>query len=268
MEHDVNISQTTQDLTAARKAVRLVWDEVRRYGGAEVEIEVSSVDVAYSFHAADGRSGQGSVNARYSAAITSVLMESFRLTLGVDAVDIIGMGKGIFRLSLAKREELPTVPPVLSLVKSGDDASLKSGSLATIMVVEDNPTFSKVLVRFLGRQGFAVTVCGNGREALEKLESGFVPDLIMSDLHMPHLSGDEFAARVRRMAALETIPLLLLTSDRSIETELKALEIGVDLFLSKSEDPRLIAAYAKRLLKRAAAMSANSVETSEKIAAC
>ncbi len=275
MDNELKTQQLIQDMPAARKAVRLVWDEVRRYGGTEAEITISSAIVVYKFCSHDGRCGEGSVNARYASAITSALMESFRLTFGLDAVDVVGVGNGVFRLSLAKREEIATVTPMLSLVKSNDgidksgvsDDALAHTMLPTILVVEDNPTFSKVLVRFLGRQGFVVTVCGDGREAIEKLESGFVPDLIMSDLHMPHLNGDELASKVRSIAALEHTPLLLLTSDRSIETELKALEIGVDLFLSKSEDPRLIAAYAKRLLKRAAAPVVPQ-QLPEKAAAC
>lgn len=268
--------QIAQDGVAARKAIRLVWDEVRRYGATAVDIEISSISVAYRFRSQDGRSGEGGVNARYASAISSALMESFRLTLGIDVVEVSGIGSGLFQLSLAKREEAPSVAPVLSLVKSNDSAEVCEGAdnhddqlaRSTILVVEDNQTFAKVLLRFLTRQGFSVTMCGDGLEALRRLEAGFVPNLIMSDLHMPNLSGDELAIKVRRIAALAGTPLVLLTSDRSVETELRALEAGVDLFLSKSEDPRLIAAYAKRLLSRASASSVHTIERMEKLAAC
>lgn len=262
-----NETHGASEKVAARKAVRLVWDEVRRYGATLVDISVASDRVAYHFVARDGRKGEGSVNPRYASAMSEALMESFRMILGVDSVEVTGIGSGTFRLTLAKREPA-AVPQAasnlknLSLVKpagarsSGQLVSMPARessdrkSQKTVLVVEDSATFSKVLVRFLERQGFAVQHCEDGRAALEKLQSGMQPDLVISDLHMPHVSGDEFAAQMRAISGLELTPLILLTSDRSVDVELKAIESGVDLFLPKSEDPRIITAYAKRLISR------------------
>jgi len=262
-----NDQPSADQLLAARKAVRLVWDEVRRYGASLVTIEVSSTKIAYSFQARDGRKGEGSVNPRYSAAMSQALMQSLKMNLGLDSVEITGVGSGKFKLSLARRpaetDSSAQGSNILSLVKPISLAEPKKEPAASVkisteigvpgisvLVVEDNPTFSRVLVRFLERQGYTVHLCADGREAIEKLQSGLIPSLVISDLHMPHVSGDEFAVLMRRICALKKTPLMLLTSDRAIETELRALEAGADLFLAKSEDPRLIAGYAKRLLVR------------------
>ena len=70
-------------------------------------------------------------------------------------------------------------------------------SRATILFVDDDPAMREVMALILGEEGFDVVTAGDGFEALAELRKG-TPDLIISDLHMPRMSGIEFLSVVRR----------------------------------------------------------------------
>ena len=67
---------------------------------------------------------------------------------------------------------------------------------AKILVVDDVDTIARVYARFLERQGYEVRIAFNGEEALVEWE-GFQPDLVISDIRMPKMSGFELANSLR-----------------------------------------------------------------------
>ena len=127
---------------------------------------------------------------------------------------------------------------------------------AKVLLVDDNPTFATVLQKFLAKQGISVEYCLSVELALSRLKSanGVIPDLILSDLHMPGINGLEFIRLIKEDANWKCIPVIALTSDESSETELSLLGVGADAFVPKTKDPRILCMHAKRLieLKRAA----------------
>ena len=96
---------------------------------------------------------------------------------------------------------------------------------------------------------------GCGTQALKFLESAqSLPDLIVCDVHMPDMNGFDFLRRVRQDSHTKQISIIMLTSDASVETELSLIESGADVFLTKTQDPRILCAHARRLIdKRRAA---------------
>jgi CheY-like chemotaxis protein len=239
----------------ARKIFQLVWKEVRRYGAEEVTFFFEDSTVAYRFLSADGRAGDGTVNGKFTNLLAAVLQRSYSLQIGSESLTVVCSGARVFKLSLIPRKS-PGTPPVKILPfsvpasLSPEEKGLPVKRELSVLVVEDNQTFAKVLVRFLERNGFAVTHAVDAHSALERLSSGFRPALIISDLHMPDLNGDEFGRRVRANELLARTPLMLLTSDRALETELAALQAGADVVLAKSEDPRIIVGYLRRFIAR------------------
>lgn len=121
--------------------------------------------------------------------------------------------------------------------------------LATVFVIDDNPTFARVLEQFLERLNVESRLFRSAEEAWATLEDGAELDLIVCDVHMPGMGGREFVRRLRERLAAGDIPVVMLTSDDSLETEIELLGVGADIFFSKSEDPRRLAAYIERLIK-------------------
>ena len=83
----------------------------------------------------------------------------------------------------------------------------------TILVVDDSITMVLSLKTTLTMNGFQVETASNGREALDKLEAGTRPDLILTDVNMPVMGGMELIRSVRAMQHLKFTPILTLTTE-------------------------------------------------------
>ncbi|MDC0358880.1 response regulator, partial [Oligoflexia bacterium] len=125
-----------------------------------------------------------------------------------------------------------------------------AGDAPMVLIVDDNPAFACVLERFLKRYEIKSKLLENGEEALSLLNGGSCcPALIVCDVHMPLMNGFEFLKRVRGHAKYSNLPVIMLTSDEDVETELRLLSDGADVYLRKSEDPRILCVQVQRLLK-------------------
>ncbi|HEX3051671.1 MAG TPA: response regulator, partial [Aggregatilineaceae bacterium] len=82
----------------------------------------------------------------------------------------------------------------------------------TILFVEDNEELRENAALVLGLEGYAVKLARDGREALDLLDDGFVPDLIVSDIMMPRMNGYEFFEAVRQKDHLKGVPFIFLTA--------------------------------------------------------
>jgi CheY-like chemotaxis protein len=82
--------------------------------------------------------------------------------------------------------------------------------LKTILVVEDDDTMRQLLKLHLTSAGYAVRAASNGIEAGHAI-LGITPDLIITDVNMPHMTGFELVAAMRRDPALKDIPVIFLT---------------------------------------------------------
>ncbi len=95
-----------------------------------------------------------------------------------------------------------------------------------IMLVEDDPSLRRVISLMLGDWGCHVTSCGDGFEALEVLPY-LKPDLIISDLDMPLMSGIEFFKKCRAISGDPPIPFVIMSGIPDAEKRLE--EIRGDL---------------------------------------
>jgi len=82
-----------------------------------------------------------------------------------------------------------------------------------ILVVDDSVTMVMSLRTTLTMNGFEVETAGNGQAALEKLNSGVKPNLIVTDINMPIMGGLELIGKVRAMPGFKFIPILTLTTE-------------------------------------------------------
>lgn len=101
-----------------------------------------------------------------------------------------------------------------------------------ILVVEDEPETAEILQRLLERRGYQVSVSMNGKEALEKINKD-PPDLVILDLNLPKLPGEEVCKEIRKDEKLKDIPVVMLTGKSSDTDKVIGKVIGADFYLTK-----------------------------------
>ncbi|MDR3495793.1 MAG: response regulator transcription factor [Ancalomicrobiaceae bacterium] len=121
-----------------------------------------------------------------------------------------------------------------------------------LLVVDDDNRIRSLLNRFLGEQGFRVSVAASAEEARRKMEA-FDFDLLVLDVMMPGESGMDLAGAIR---ATSPVPILMLTARTEIESRIRGLELGADDYLPKPFDPRELVLRINNILKRRQAAAA------------
>ena len=106
------------------------------------------------------------------------------------------------------------------------------GARKRLLIVDDMPQNRAMLVDLLQAVGFTVAAAENGLECLVLLDS-FKPDLILMDVMMPLLDGNETTRRIRRMPGWASTPIVAVTAGASREDESTCYEAGANAFLVK-----------------------------------
>lgn len=110
-----------------------------------------------------------------------------------------------------------------------------------ILVVEDEKDTRFILDKLLTRNGFEVTTCTNGSEALELLRQ-FTPEVIVADWTMPVMDGIELCNIIKKDDNYRLIYFIILTARASIKDRVTGLDVGADDFLVKPvENQELLA---------------------------
>src|SRR5262245_49268532 len=91
-----------------------------------------------------------------------------------------------------------------------------------ILVVDDEPQIGRVLRRSLSARGYEVQVAVNGEEALDVFNT-WTPDLVITDLSMPHMGGIELCRRIR---AISRVPIIVLSVKVEERTKVEPVDTG------------------------------------------
>jgi two-component system cell cycle response regulator len=132
---------------------------------------------------------------------------------------------------------------------SGSAALLPDAPPSRILVADDDPTNRDLLGRRLARDGHHVTFATNGREALALAEAGG-QDLVMLDLMMPELDGDEVLRRMKASPELRDLPVLMISAHDEHAAVGRCIAMGADDYLPKPFDPVLLRARVGACLAR------------------
>lgn len=116
-----------------------------------------------------------------------------------------------------------------------------------VLVVDDETSVQDVARAYLERDGFIVDVASDGASALE-LIARKPPQLIVLDLMLPDVAGEDVARQVRERS---DVPILMLTAKASEEQRLEGFGVGADDYLTKPFSPRELVARIKVILRRA-----------------
>lgn len=124
-----------------------------------------------------------------------------------------------------------------------------TSAVPRVLVVEDDPTVSEVVIRYLEREGYLVEASFDGADALERALAD-PPDLVVLDLMIPSLDGFEVC---RRLRATAPVPVIMLTARGEEADRIVGLELGADDYVAKPFSPRELTARVKAVLRRASA---------------
>lgn len=123
-----------------------------------------------------------------------------------------------------------------------------------ILVIEDEPTLSKLLSYNLEQEGYEVSVVENGQDGLEKALSETF-DLILLDLMLPGLNGFEVLTRLRRKE--NRTPVIMLTARTAEEEVVQGLKLGADDYITKPFGVAELLARVSAVLRRSSADGAS-----------
>jgi DNA-binding response OmpR family regulator len=118
--------------------------------------------------------------------------------------------------------------------------------VSRVLVVDDDPTVSDVVSRYLRRDGHEVQVVGDGQLALNAA-AVTLPDLMVLDLMLPTVSGVEVCRRVRELGP---VPVIMLTARNDEADRVAGLELGADDYVTKPFSPRELALRVEAVLRR------------------
>ncbi|MDX6710156.1 MAG: hypothetical protein QOH96_1172 [Blastocatellia bacterium] len=119
----------------------------------------------------------------------------------------------------------------------------------TILIVDDTPEHLALVSSLLRRAGFHILTAGNALEGIRVARSER-PDLVISDVVMPNISGIELCQMIRADADLATTPVLLVSAlDKETESVVEALQTGADGYIEVPFEPSLLVATVVRLLE-------------------
>ena len=118
---------------------------------------------------------------------------------------------------------------------------------ATILVVDDERKIRDLVRSYLEREGYSVLVADTGQRALEAGSRASL-DLVVLDLMLPDLTGEEVA---RSLRTASNVPIIMLTSKAGEDDRVAGLRLGADDYLVKPFSPRELVARVEAVLRRA-----------------
>ena len=115
-----------------------------------------------------------------------------------------------------------------------------------VLVVEDERKIRQLLRSYLEHDGLAVMTTGSGAEAVQAVRDGG-PDLVLLDLRLPDISGEDVAREIRRISA---VPIVMLTAKADVEDRITGLRLGADDYVTKPFSPREVVLRVRAVLRR------------------
>lgn len=118
-----------------------------------------------------------------------------------------------------------------------------------ILVVEDEEALQQLLEYNLSREGFEVTVVGDGAEVITTVAE-ISPDFVLLDWMLPNLSGIEICRQLRANTETRSLPIIMLTARGEEEDRVRGLDKGADDYITKPFSISELVARIKAVLRR------------------
>lgn len=108
------------------------------------------------------------------------------------------------------------------------------------LIVEDTESIAQLIAAYLGKRGFDTVIVGDGREAIDWLDSGEAPDLALLDINLPGADGFQILQHMRARPQLAEVPAIMVTARVSEEDVLRGIKGGADGYIFKPFDWRAL----------------------------
>jgi DNA-binding response OmpR family regulator len=143
---------------------------------------------------------------------------------------------------------------IASILRTGVDSRLHESQSSVfgpkkVLAVDDSETYLQELAAALRNDGYEVIMARSGREALDLLAVQQV-DIILLDVVMPELSGQETCCQIKTSPAWREIPVLMLTAREDRDAMLEGINAGADDYIAKSSDFEVVRARLRAQLRR------------------
>lgn len=189
-----------------------------------------------------------SVGSGIGLSYTKSIIEAHSGTVSVSSK--VGHGS-VFTVSLpCVPNKLEILPPPTASDETGNPAVSKRKS--RLLIVEDDPAVRRMLVSIFDEQ-YDVSEASNGEEGIAAA-SKKIPDLIISDVMMPVMSGYDFCSRIKSNFDTSHIPVILLTALSDVDNNIKGLDCGADDYITKPFNVKLLEAKCRNILSNRALM--------------
>ncbi len=119
--------------------------------------------------------------------------------------------------------------------------------MATILVIEDDLTFSRILEGFLSKQGFKVRVAHRGAEGLQLFQTKAF-DLVLLDYRLPDVTGMDVLIEIKKSSPATQV--IIMTSFSDIRTAVKAMQVGAFEYITKPVNPDELLMIVQQALKK------------------
>jgi len=128
-----------------------------------------------------------------------------------------------------------------------------------VLVVDDEPQITRVLRTVLSSQGYQVRTAAEGESALTNFKE-WNPELVITDLYMPHMNGVELCRRIRQVSS---VPIIVLSVKGEERTKVEALDSGADDYVTKPFGIEELMARVRAALRRSGAESTQETSSFE-----
>ncbi len=125
------------------------------------------------------------------------------------------------------------------------EKAIATGDEFKILIVDDEPINLQVLANNLSLENYSITQANNGLEALEIIENGFQPDLILLDVMMPRMTGYEVSQKIREKFMANELPILMLTAKNQVSDLVEGFTSGANDYLTKPFNKKELLARIK-----------------------
>lgn len=115
-----------------------------------------------------------------------------------------------------------------------------------VLLADDSMSVRRLAQHLLQTHGYRVATAADGLEALQLLEEGHIPALLIADVEMPDMDGMELLRRVRADARFKQLPVVMLTAHTAGPVSQKAIDMGAQAFLTKPYSPNELLAQVSR----------------------
>ncbi|WP_460536836.1 response regulator [Chitinimonas naiadis] len=180
------------------------------------------------------------------AGVSDYLVKPFTAaTLRARVLKLLGKSSDPVR-KLPPRPALPVLAdvPVLGMVAPSEERLAK----ATVLIVDDVATNIEVIAGIL-KQEYAIKVAISGRKALEIAFSDTPPDIILLDVMMPEMDGNEVCRQLKANPATRDIPVIFLTAKDQVDDVVDGLDMGAVDYVVKPAQPAILKARLRTHLR-------------------